>query len=280
MTRSSRPAPIRNAARAPIARPKKAPPATIIAVASGKGGVGKTWFSITLSMAFAARGERVLLVDGDLGLANVDVQLGITPESDLGAVIEGWVELEDAVCAVHGGAGRGGIDVLPGRSGTGQLANLPPDQVARFAAGLAVLSLHYDKLILDLAAGADEGVMRLARSADMQIIVLNDEPPSMTDAYAFIKLLNAANPNLEPFVVVNMADGRQAGRRTYDTVARACETFLKFRPPFGGVVSRDQKVRDAIRTQTPLPMLDKNAPAAKDVLEIAANLAQSIAARE
>lgn len=254
-------------------------PASILAVASGKGGVGKTWFSITLAHAFAARGERVLLVDGDLGLANVDVQLGISPSADLAAVVQGWVELENAVIGINAGAGKGGFDVLAGRSGSGQLANLPQDEIARLVAGLAVLSLHYDKVILDLAAGVDDAVMRLARAADAQILVLNDEPPSMTDAYAFIKMLRHTSPNAVPFVVINMAEGRVAGRRTYESIAKACQDFLHFRPLLAGIIGRDPKVREAVRAQTPLPSLEPRAPAALDVSTIAEALSKSLDTR-
>ena len=130
--------------------PRRAKQGQIISVASGKGGVGKTFMSITLASAFAQAGQRTLLVDGDLGLANVDVQLGIAPETDLAAVIAGWIELEDAVINVDGGAGQGGFDVLPGRSGSGALAELSSEEVARLAAGLSALALQYDKVVLDL----------------------------------------------------------------------------------------------------------------------------------
>ena len=165
-------------------------PASVIAVASGKGGVGKTWLSTTLAASFAKMGRRTLLVDGDLGLANVDVQLGIAPETDLAAVIAGWVELEDAVTPINGGAGAScGFDVLPGRSGSGALAGLPPDEASRLAAGLTALSLQYDIVLVDLGAGIEDNVMRLARACDRCLVVATDEPTSMTDAYAFIKVL-------------------------------------------------------------------------------------------
>ena len=111
---------LRKSQERPAQRPApRVAPASIIAVASGKGGVGKTFMAITLASAFAQAGKRTLLVDGDLGLANVDVQLGIAPETDLAAVIAGWVELDDAVTPVDGGAADGGFDVLPGRSAPG-----------------------------------------------------------------------------------------------------------------------------------------------------------------
>ncbi|HCE23778.1 MAG TPA: cobyrinic acid a,c-diamide synthase, partial [Hyphomonas sp.] len=172
---------LRKSQERPAQRPTpRVAPASIIAVASGKGGVGKTFMAITLASAFAQAGKRTLLVDGDLGLANVDVQLGIAPETDLAAVIAGWVELDDAVTAVDGGAADGGFDVLPGRSGSGALAELPPEEVARLAAGLSALALQYDQVVVDLGAGIEANCMRLARAADKALMVITDEPTSMT----------------------------------------------------------------------------------------------------
>ena len=252
------------------ARPRVAP-ASVIAVASGKGGVGKTFVSTTLATCFARLGRRTLLVDGDLGLANVDVQLGIAPETDLAAVVAGWVELEDAVTPVNGGAGSGGFgfDVLPGRSGSGALAGLPPEEAARLAASLTALALQYDQVLVDLGAGIEENVMRLARACDRCLIVANDEPTSMTDAYAFIKVLRGYAPSVQPWIAVNMADTRVAGRRTYEALARASQTFLGFRPPLAGIILRDLKVREAIRQQKTIMSMDPQAQAALDVAQIA-----------
>jgi flagellar biosynthesis protein FlhG len=243
-------------------------PASIIAVASGKGGVGKTFMSITLASAFAQAGKRTLLVDGDLGLANVDVQLGIAPETDLAAVVAGWVELDDAVTPIDGGAGQGGFDVLPGRSGSGALAELPPEEVARLAAGLSALALQYDQVVLDLGAGIEANCMRLARAADKALMVITDEPTSMTDAYAFIKVLKGYAPGVEPLICINQADTRAAGQRTYEAIARACQTFLGFRPRLAGIVMRDPKVRDAIRCQKTLISTDPQAQPIQDAIAI------------
>ena len=255
--------------RPPVRPAPRVAPASIIAVASGKGGVGKTFVSITLASALAKAGRRVLLVDGDLGLANVDVQLGIAPETDLAAVVAGWVELDDAVTPVDGGPGNGGFDVLPGRSGSGALAELATEEVARLAAGLTALALQYDHLVLDLGAGIEANCMRLARSADKSLVVITDDPSSMTDAYAFIKVLRGYAPNVEPIIAINQADTRAAGQRTYEAIARACTTFLGFRPRHAGTVMRDPKVRDAIRCQKTLISTDPQAQPVQDVMAIA-----------
>ncbi len=255
--------------RPPVRPPPRVTPASIITVASGKGGVGKTFISITLASALASLGKRVLLVDGDLGLANVDVQLGIAPETDLAAVVAGWVELEDAVTPVDGGAGSGGFDVLPGRSGSGALAELPPEEVSRLAAGLSALALQYDYVVVDLGAGIEANCMRLARAGDKSLVVITDDPSSMTDAYAFIKVLKGYAPNVESLVCINQADTRTAGRHTYEAIARACQTFLGFRPRLAGTVMRDPKVRDAIRCQKTLISTDPQAQPVQDVIAVA-----------
>ncbi|MEM9739802.1 MAG: AAA family ATPase [Pseudomonadota bacterium] len=248
---------------------RRVAPASILAIASGKGGVGKTFMSVTMASAFAQAGKRTLLVDGDLGLANVDVQLGIAPETDLAAVIAGWVELDDAVTHVDGGAGAGGFDVLPGRSGSGALAELPPEEVARLAAGLSALALQYDQVIVDLGAGIEANCMRLARACDKCLMVITDEPTSMTDAYAFIKVLRGYAPNVEAVVAINQAETRASGQRTYEAIARACQTFLGFRPSLAGTVMNDTKVREAIRSQRTLISSDPQSQAVQDAIAIA-----------
>ncbi|MET0547458.1 MAG: P-loop NTPase, partial [Caulobacterales bacterium] len=144
----------------------RGPQAPVLAVASGKGGVGKTWFSITLAHALALQGERCALVDGDLGCANIDVQLGIQPKLDLAAVISGRASLAESVTPVLGGAdhagGRGGFDVFAGRSGSGSLADLSAGATGELAVAAVSLGLIYDRVIFDLAAGVNSNLMRLA----------------------------------------------------------------------------------------------------------------------
>ncbi|MDX2223491.1 MAG: AAA family ATPase, partial [Rhodospirillaceae bacterium] len=156
----------------------------IIAVASGKGGVGKTFISITLSHALARRGQKTLLFDGDLGLANVDIQLGYMPQYDLGSVVAGKIPLNQA--ASHFEAG--GFDVIAGRSGSGSLANIPLSRLQMLGEDIQLLASRYDRVIIDLGAGVEKSIRQLARAADTIIVVTSDEPTSLTDAYAFIKV--------------------------------------------------------------------------------------------
>ena len=237
----------------------------ILAVASGKGGVGKTWFAITLAHALARAGEHVLLFDGDLGLANVDIQLGLMPAHDLASVVEGRVGLAEAA-QPH----EGGFAILAGRSGSGALSQLAADRLDRLLGMLRAESARLDRVVLDLGAGLERSVRRMASFADTLLVLATEEPTSLTDAYAALKLHASDSPAGQARIVVNQASSRSAGERTYATLARACQTFLGHAPALAGVVRRDERVRDAIRRQTLFLTRYPSAPAALDVETIAA----------
>ena len=240
-------------------------PGRILAIASGKGGVGKTWFAITLSQAFARRGLRVLLVDADLGLANVDVQLGIQPARDLSAVIAGALTPEEAA-ARHPPTD---IDILAGRSGSGALAALDGPALGAVLAAIARASTRWDRVVVDLGAGLEAPQRRLAAAADTLLVLATEEPTSLTDAYAVLKLHGQDRPGGDARVVVNLAVDAAAGQRTHQALARAAASFLRRDIPLAGVVRRDPKVRDAIRHQAPLLARHPGSVAGRDVEAIA-----------
>lgn len=248
----------------------------IITVASGKGGVGKTMISTTLAHALAHAGEKSLLVDCDLGLANVDVQLGITPQHDLASVVAGTTVLEDAtirIAADGSQTGRGAFDVIAGSSGSGALGALARTELARLRQGLTLIAAHYDRLVIDLAAGIDPAVTMFAAMDGPTLVVVTDEPTSITDAYAFIKVASMtprddATP-ADIRIVVNMAETVEAGRKTYEALSRACANFLGLTPPLAGIVPRDTAVRDAVRHQSPLLTRSPNAKAGAAISRIA-----------
>ncbi len=240
----------------------------IIAVASGKGGVGKTWFSISLSQALSQSGQRTLLFDGDLGLANVDIQLGLMPKQDLAGVIAGKLTLPQAITNYR----EGQFDILAGRSGAGNLAMLPVQRLVTLRDNLMRLAGKYDRVILDLSAGVDRTVQTLAAAAGTALVVTTDEPTSLTDAYAFIKLTVADHPEADLRIVVNMAETSNSGRETYETLRKACYNFLGREIPLAGIVRNDSKVRESIRRQTALLTRHPSAEAAQDVEAIAARL--------
>jgi len=253
------------AAILPFARPE---PPRILAVASGKGGVGKTWLAITLAHAIARGGRRALLFDGDLGLANVDVQLGLVPRCDLGQVLNGRVTLERAAAPFV----DGGFDIVAGMSGSGNLASVPNSRLADLGRDLRRLAAGYDMTVVDLGGGLDRTVRRFSQIADGCIVVSTDEPTALTDAYAFIKLTNADRPNTRFRIVINMAATLAEGERTYNTLLRACRGFLKIAPPLAGVIRRDRRIGDAIRHQIPLLTRWPTCEAAADVERIAEGL--------
>ncbi len=237
----------------------------ILAVASGKGGVGKTFFSITLAQALTRMGKKVCLFDGDLGLANVDVQLGLMPKRDLNDVIRGRLSLDKVVQRYE----DGGFDIIAGRSGQASLSALPSQRLGMLRDQLIELSDSYDAIIIDLGAGVDRTVRMFSACATRTLLVTTDEPTSLTDAYAFIKLGAAAGLSKNVSIVVNMASSTTEGEKTYKTLLKACENFLRLSPSLAGLVRQDPKVKETIRHQTPLLTRSPNSDAACDVEKIA-----------
>ena len=239
----------------------------LLAIASGKGGVGKTWLAATLSRALVQAGRSVLLFDGDLGLANVDIQLGLVPQYDLSGLLAGRRSLADSASFYA----PGGFAVLAGRSGSGALSNVDPAALDRVLAALAAERSVSD-IVLDLGAGLDRAVRRMAARADTLLVVATEEPTSLTDAYAVLKLAAADRPGGDVRVVINQASTPAAGERTYATLARASAHFLGRKPPLAGIIRKDDKVRDAIRRQVLLQVRHPICPAALDVERLAAGL--------
>lgn len=243
----------------------------MLAVASGKGGVGKTWFAITLAHMLAKKNVRTLLFDGDLGLANLDIQLGLMPKHDLGSVLTGRLTLSQAVLPFE----EGGFDIIAGRSGSGGLANIAPSRLQLLGDDLALLAAGYDKVIIDLGAGVERTVRQLTHSVGSCLVLATNEPTSLTDAYAFIKITHMERPGIDIKIVINMANSIREGERTYNTLLKACEGFLKISPEMLGIVRRDNKVADAIRNQTSLLIRSPNSEAAEDVGKIADKIIKS-----
>ena len=216
----------------------------------------------------AMRGNRVLLFDGDLGLANVDIQLGLMPHYDLGSVVAGKLSLNQA--AMH--YEQGGFDVIAGRSGSGSLANIPLSRLQILGEDLSLMAARYDRVILDLGAGVEKSVRQLARAADTVLVVTSDEPTALTDAYAFIKVTAMERPNLDIRVVVNASNSTREGERTYQTLFKACQGFLKISPPLAGIIRRDARVRETIRNQTPILIRSPSSEAALDITAISEKL--------
>ncbi|MBE6445524.1 MAG: MinD/ParA family protein [Alphaproteobacteria bacterium] len=240
----------------------------IIAIASGHGGVGKTWFAITLAHALSLLRKKILLLDGALGMENIDVQLGLNPKYDLGNAIRCENSLNQIICNYD----KGHFDIISGRSDAAGLASVPVGRLQILGEDLCSLASIYDKMILDIGAGLGKSVRILSGMAEQIIVVCTGEASSLTGSYAYIKLMQEQYPKSKIDVVVNQADGLFEGKRTFDLLLRACDEFLNFKPSLLGVVRRDTRVRDAIRNKMSVISRYPTSEAAEDVMKIAKRL--------
>jgi flagellar biosynthesis protein FlhG len=241
----------------------------LVTIASGKGGVGKTWLSISLSHALASMNKKILLFDGDLGLANVDIQLGISPQRDISEVILGAALVRDVITPAR--IGSVSFDVVAGRSGSGALAQLSREALLKLKAQMVEAAQNYDHLIMDMGAGIDQAVTTLSDHAGHCLVVMTAEPTSLTDAYAFIKLRQMRKPDGKLSVVLNNATRAEA-KQAFETLTRACKHFLGFAPNLAGVIRRDSHVPESIRAQMPIAARFADSPAALDIMALAETL--------
>lgn len=249
----------------------------ITAIGSGKGGTGKTLTTLSLAHAFALEGERVLVCDADLGLSNTSVHLGVDHGGDLAGVLSGTRVLKDSVAAIEGGCGkRGGYDLLAAPPGSGALANVRQSTLTRLIAILRS-ARGYDRVLLDLAAGVDDTVLAFASSADETVLVMTPDPASLTDAYAFAKLL-LRRGGAQPSFVVNMALSDHEARRTADALISASRAFLDAVPEYLGGIPRDPRVQDAVRRQGNLLDMYPQSHAAAALITVARKLHRRISA--
>lgn len=213
-----------------------------IAVTGGKGGVGKTTVAIELALALAARGRAVMLFDADLGLANVDIMLGLKPRHTLADVLEGRCELADAVVV-----GPGGVRVVPGASGIRRMAELGAAERAGIIGAFGEIAAGSEVLIVDTPAGIGGGVVDFCAASQEVIVVVCNEPASLTDAYAVIKVLNQECGRSRCRVLVNMVRDVAEGRALYRRLVSACESFLEVTLVLAGIVPYDPLLRRAAR---------------------------------
>jgi flagellar biosynthesis protein FlhG len=243
----------------------------LIAIASGKGGTGKTFVATSLAQVLARDGIRVLLFDGDLGLSNVTVQLGLTQDSRFGALLAGTCAAHDAAVPFQGGAKkRGGFDVLAGPPGSGAFAQEDTPTILRTVAALR-LSAGYDVVIIDLGAGVDQTVLRFAGAADSVLAVLTPDPSALTDAYAFLKLHARSSGRAASFLVNQVENAREA-QGVADALCHSARVFLDVEPGYAGYIRHDPKAIEAIKRQIPLFTHAPQSTAAADLAALADRL--------
>ncbi len=238
-----------------------------IAVGSGKGGVGKTAVCVNLGYCLARMNRRVLLLDADLGLANVDIQMGLEPTRTLQDVVFGNCSLEDAVVHVPNGP-----DVIPSSSGTPEMADMGNARRQMLAEDLLRFAATYDFLLIDTGAGIGKGVTTFLASAPEVLVVVANEPTSIMDAYSLIKVLHRATPCPRIRIIANMVRSLDEGERLAERLQGITQRFLGVDLPLAGSIPFDQAVRDAIRTRRPLINLAPGCAAIQCVEEIAQKL--------
>jgi flagellar biosynthesis protein FlhG len=219
-------------------------PVRVIAITSGKGGVGKTNVSVNLAVALSEAGKQVMLLDADLSLANIDVLLGLRPEKNLSHVIDGERSLEEIIVT-----GPSGVMVVPASSGVKRLAELSVVENAGLIRAFSELNHDVDTLIVDTAAGINESVTSFSRAAQEVVVVVCDEPASITDAYALIKVLNSEYGIQRFRVLANQAHSAQEGRELFNKILRVTNRYLDVTLDFMGVIPYDDYLRKAVRKQ-------------------------------
>lgn len=227
-----------------LRRLKPALPVRVIAVTSGKGGVGKTSVSVNLSVALAQSGRNVMLLDGDLGLANVDVMLGLQPTYNLAHVLDGQCSLEETLMI-----GPAGVMIVPASSGKRHMAELTPLQNAGLVQAFSELSRPIDVLIVDTAAGIADSVITFSQASQEVIVVVTGDPTSLTDAYALIKVLNRDHGVERIQVLANMVRDMAEAQTVYESLRRVSERFLDVTLSFIGGIPHDEWLKRAVRRQ-------------------------------
>jgi flagellar biosynthesis protein FlhG len=239
-------------------------PPRVIAVTSGKGGVGKTTVSINLAIELARVGRKVTLLDADLGLANVDVMLGLSPRQTLGDVLDGRCELPD--CIIEG---PGGIRVIPAASGVQKMAELSSAERAGLLYAFSHLRPEADVMVVDTAAGIATNTLQFCDAAQEVLIVVCNDPASITDAYATIKVLSRRTRRSRFRVVVNMVEDSGEALDLFKNLLSATDRFLDVSLDLIGSIPVDKCVQTALRRRTPLVEAYPGSPAARAFKDLA-----------
>lgn len=238
-----------------MSKPK---PVKVIAVTSGKGGVGKTSLSVNLGVSLARMGNGVMLLDADLGLANVDVLLGLSPKLNLSHVLDGQATLEEVLVQ-----GPGGMHIVPAASGMQRMAELSSAEHAGLIRSFSELSHDINYLIVDTAAGISDSVMSFARASREVIVVAVDEPSSITDAYALVKVLNRDHGVQRFNVVANRVRSPQHGQQLFEKLSRVTGRFLDLTMDYTGAIPEDEALRKAVQRQKTVVEMYPGSPSGK-----------------
>ncbi|WP_019593981.1 MinD/ParA family protein [Thioalkalivibrio sp. ALM2T] len=242
----------------------------VLVVASGKGGVGKSSIAVNLGITLARRGRRVGILDGDTGLANVNILLGLRPEQGLAEVLAGECGIRDILLE-----GPHGLKIIPGASGIREYAELSGAHQQRLVEELANIEADFDDLLLDTAAGIGDTTLDFLAAGHQVLLVLTPEPTSLTDAFSLLKLA-LRRQALDVRVIVNMVADVAEARSVFQRFANAVEKYLHTRVEFLGFVQRDESLRSAVTLQHPVALFAENDPSARPFQRLANALEDSL----
>ncbi len=242
-------------------------PVSIYAVTSGKGGVGKTNIVLNLAIALTEAGRRVLILDADLGLGNLDVLLGLSPKHSLADVLLKRCSIKDAI--LHGPKG---IKILPADSGFDELTKLTTDEMIYTFSLFQQLGREADTILIDTASGISSNVLFFSSFAHQILLIATPEPTSITDAYATMKVLNRKNGEQYFNLMINMVDSEKQSLEVYQTLRKAAGHFLKIDPGYIGFIRKDGNVKRSVFKQEPIMVLHPDSHACKNFRTLAQRL--------
>ncbi len=253
----------------PGARIRRLPPAPVFAITSGKGGVGKTNVVANLAAALAQRNKRVMVIDADLGLANLDLFLGVKPTHTLADFFSGAAALEEIIIA-----NPNGILLLPGASGVQEMTALRHEQKAALLTELDALTQAMDLVLVDTGSGISDAVTYFTTAAQEIVVVVTPEPSSMTDAYALVKVLASTHGQKRFWILANSVSGAEEARRLFDTLSRTALRFLNASLDLLGWIPRDAQLMRSVARAQMVVMNAPDSPSAHSFVALAERLVQ------
>lgn len=243
----------------------------ILAVTSGKGGVGKTVLSVNLALSLRALGKKVLLVDADLYLGSVGTMLGLNPKITLADVLSTNINIREAIFKV-----QNGLDYLPACGGANELFEIHDSIFKRMSAKFSFVEGEYDYIVLDTGAGIVAEVTSFVLAADATLVVTTPDPASIKDAYAMIKVVKRFEPDQALFLVCNMVESITQAETIFNKMNLLTRKFLEGDVRFAGAIPRDKRLQESVRSQNPLVVATPQADNSKRLREIAAKLDRHI----
>jgi flagellar biosynthesis protein FlhG len=249
--------------------------AYIYTVTSGKGGVGKSNFTANLALALNALGKKVIVLDADLGMANLDVILGVTPTYNLEHVIQGRKTLEEVIVE-----GPNGLSLIPGGSGIQELANLSQYQINNLISEFVRLGEEFDIILIDTGAGLAHNVVNFILGADEVIVISTPEPTSITDAYGVVKVISKHDKQATIKLVINQAESEKEGERIAKRLIKTAYDFLELDIELLGVIPKDNAVVKSVMSRSPFLLEFPRARASKSINLTATKLVDTEAPQE